>query len=68
MLGARLTSKNAATSPTINKRWGKAMQQLRKLKYCPTIVEAKAKAIFVKVSAEAFYGTDAAEVPAAEVA
>ena len=48
-LGAHLTTKNAATSPTIEKRWDKAMQQLKKLRYCPATVEAKAKAILVKV-------------------
>ena len=67
-LGAHLASKNAAASPTINKRWDKAMQQLRKLKYRPATVEAKAKAILVKVYAVAFYGVEAAEIPAARVA
>ena len=63
-----MTSKNAAASPAINKRWDKAMQQLRKLKYCSATVEAQAKAILAKVYAAAFYGVEAAEVPAAKVA
>ena len=38
------------------------MKQLRKLRYCPATVEAKAKAIMAKVYAAAFYGIEAAEV------
>ena len=44
------------------------MQQLRKLKYCPATVEAKAKAIATKTFAAAFYGIEAAEIATAKVA
>ena len=44
------------------------MQQLRRLRYCPATVEAKAKAIQAKVHAGAMYGIEAVEVPPAKVA
>ena len=53
---------------TINKRWDMAMQQLRKLEFSPATVEAKTKAILVKVYAAALYGVEAAGTPAAKVA
>lgn len=67
-LGAHLTPGSTANSPTINKRWGKAIQQLRKLKFCPATVEANAKAVLVKVYAVAFYGIDAAEIRTSRIA
>ena len=69
-LRAHLTTKSTASSPTITKRWGEAMQPLKKLKFRPATVEAKAKAkaILVKVYAAAFYGIDAADPPAARIA
>ena len=67
-LRAHPTTKNAVASSTIDKRWDKAMQQLRKLRYCPASVEAKAKAILAKVYAAAFYGIEAAEAPVAKIA
>ena len=67
-IGARLATGNSATSSTIDKRREQAMQQLRGLRFCPAIVEAKAKAILAKVYAPAFYGIEAAEVPVAKIA
>ena len=66
-LGAHLTTGPTAISPTINKRWGQAIQQLRKLKFCPAAVEAKAKGILVKVYAVAFYGIEAPRFPHREL-
>ena len=60
-LGARLTSAKATCSSTLDKRWGKAIQQLRKLRYCPATAEAKAKVILAKVYAAAMYGVEAAQ-------
>ena len=67
-LGAHLSTRASTRSPTLNKRWDKASQQLRKLKYCPATVEAKAKAIATKTFAAAFYGIEAAEIATAKVA
>ena len=41
-------------SPTIDTRWDKVIQQLRRLRYCPATVEAKVKAILAKVYVVAF--------------
>ena len=60
-LGAHLTTGSKVTSPTIDTRWDKAIQQLRRLRYCPATVEAKAKAILAKA-------VEAAEVSVARIA
>ena len=60
-LGAHLTSAKATCSSTLDKRWGKTTQQLRKLRYCPATAEAKAKVILAKVYAAAMYGVEAAQ-------
>ena len=59
-LGAHLTTRHATNSSTIDKRWEKAKQQLRKLRFCPAKAEAKAKAILSKIYAGAMYGVEAA--------
>ena len=41
-LGAHLTTRQTITSSTLEKRWEQATLQLRRLRYCPAIVEAKA--------------------------
>ena len=42
-------------------RWDKALQQLRKLKYCPATAEMKARTIVAKIYVGALYGVEAAE-------
>ena len=61
-LGAHLTSGTTTRSPTICKRWGKAIQQLRQLKFCLATAEAKIKAIVLKVYVVVFYGIEAVEI------
>ena len=64
-LGAHLSTRASTRSPTLNKRRDNALQQLRRLKYCPATVEAKAKAIATKTFAAAFYGIEVAQLTAA---
>ena len=66
-LGAHLCSNSSVRSPTICKRWDKALQQLKRLKHCPATVGAKANAIAAKIYAAAFYGIEAADIPIAKV-
>ena len=66
-LGAHLSSGATVKSPTLCKRWDKAIQQLRRLKHCPASVEAKAKAIAAKTYASAFYGIEAASIAIAKI-
>ena len=61
-LGAHITSGQTLRSKTLHSRWDKAVQQLRRLKYTPATIEAKAKAILTKTYAVAFYGIEAAEI------
>ena len=49
-------------------RWQKATAQLKKLKYVPASVQAKANIIHAKVFAAAFYGIEAASMPPAKMA
>ena len=67
-LGAHLTSAKATCSSTLDKRWEKATQQLRKLRYCPATAEAKAKVILAKVYAAALYGVEAAQASPQKIA
>ena len=67
-LGAHLTTRHAANSSTMDKRWDKAKQQLKKLRYCPANVEAKIRAIISKVYAGAMYGVEAAGATPTKVA
>jgi hypothetical protein len=59
-LGAHLTTRQATSSSTLDKRSDKAKQQLRRLRHCPASTEAKAKVILAKVYAGAMYGVEAA--------
>ena len=61
-LGAHLISGQTLRSKTLHSRWDKAVQQLRRLKYTPATIEAKAKTILSKTYAVAFYGIEAAEI------
>ena len=67
-LGAHLTTRQATNSSTLDNRWGKAKQQLRKLRFCPAKADAKAKAILSKIYVGAFYGVEAAGASPAKVA
>lgn len=58
-LGAHLTTTSSTSSGTLYKRWEKAAQQLRKLRYCPTESEATVRVILSKVYAAALYGVEA---------
>ena len=59
-LGAHLTTRQATSSSTLDKRWDKAKQQLRRFRPCAASTEAKAKVIFAKVYVGAMYGIEAA--------
>ena len=67
-LGAHLSTKGNCVSSTLEKRWTKACQQLKKLRFTQASVEMKVRAIQTKVYAAAFYGIEAAEVAPAKVA
>ena len=67
-LGAHLTTRSAVNSGTLNKRWGKTCQQLRRLRYCPADVESKVKVILAKIYAGALYGVEAAQASPQKVA
>ena len=67
-LGAHPTTRQATNSCTMDKRWEKAKQQLRKFRFCPAKAEAKAKVILSKIYAGAFYGVEAAGASPAKVA
>ena len=59
-LGAHLTTRQATSSSTLDKRWDNAKQPLRRLRQCPVSTEATAKVILAKVYAGAMYGVEAA--------
>ena len=59
-LGAHLTTRQATSSSTLDKRWGKAKQQLKRLRHCPASTEAKAKIILAKIYVGAMCGIEAA--------
>ena len=67
-LGAHLTTRHAASSSTLDKRWEKAKQQLKKLRFCPAKTEAKVRAIICKIYASAMYGVEVAVASPAKVA
>lgn len=67
-LCAHLTTRHATNSSTLGKRWEKAKQQLRKLRFCLAKAEAEAKAIISKIYAGAMYGVEAAGASPAKVA
>jgi hypothetical protein len=67
-LGAHLTTRHAASSSTLDKRWDKAKQQLKKLRFCPAKAEAKIRAIISKIYAGAMYGVEAAGATPVKVA
>ena len=50
----------------MDNRWGKAKQQLKKLRFCPATAEAQI--ILSKIYAGAFYGVEAAGATPAKVA
>ena len=59
-LGAHLSSRASLRSPTLDKRLDQAIQQLKRLKFCPATAEAKAHAIAAKIYSGALYGVEAA--------
>ena len=59
-LGAHLTTRQATSSSTLDKRWDKAKQQLKCLRHCPASTEAKAKIILARIYDGAMYGIEAA--------
>jgi len=67
-LGAHLTTRQATNSSTMDKRWDKAKQQLKKLRFCPAKAEAKVRVIHSKIYAGALYGVEAPGATPAKVA
>ena len=67
-LGAHITTRDSATSSTMNDRVDKAIMQLKRLKYCQAGVQAKVKAILGKIYAGGLYGVEAAQLAPARVA
>ena len=67
-LDAHLTTRHATNNSTLDNRWEKAKQQLRKLRLCPAKAEAKAKVIISKIYAGAMYGVEAAGASPTKVA
>lgn len=67
-LGAHITAIQSPTSSTINDRWENALVQLKRLRFCPASVEAKANIILAKTYAAAIHGIKAARVPPTKVA
>ena len=67
-LGAHLTTRQATNSSTLDQRWEKAKQQLRKLRHSPAKPEANARAILSKVYAGAMYGVEAASASPQKIA
>lgn len=61
-------SRHASNSSTLDNRWEKAKQQLRKLRFCPAKAEAKAKTIISKIYAGAMHGVEAAGASPVKVA
>ena len=59
-LGAHLTTRQATSSSTLDKRWDKAKQQLKRLRHCPASTESETKIILAKIYAGAMYGIEAA--------
>ena len=55
-------------SATLDKRWEKAIVQLKRLRFCPATTKAKVGIIIAKTYAAAFYGIEAAGVNPAKVA
>ena len=55
-------------SGTLEARWQKAIAQLKKLRYVPATIQAKAGIIHAKVFAAAFYGIEAASMTPAKTA
>ena len=67
-LGAHVTTRSRITSTTLDDRFGKAIAQLKRLRYCPAGVDAKIKVIHAKVYAGALYGVEAAQVTPSKLA
>ena len=67
-LGAHLTTAANCKSSTMDKRWDKAIQDLKKLRYIPADIQAKVGIIHAKIYAAALYGVEAAEATPAKVA
>ena len=67
-LGAHVTTRQTPTSATLDERWEKAAAQLKKLRFCPATVEAKAGIILAKTYAAAFYGIEAARMTPVKIA
>ena len=67
-LGAHLTTRQTITSSTLEARWDKAMQQPKRLPYCPATVEANSKIILAKTYVAATYAVEAAHVQPVRVA
>ena len=67
-LGAHLTTRLSPTSSTMEARWEKALNQLKRLRYVPATAEAKVGIIIAKTYVAAFYGIEAARVQPARIA
>ena len=67
-LGAHLTTRQSPTSSTMEARWDKALNQLKRLRYVPATAEAKVGIIIAKTYAAALYGIEAARVQPVKIA
>ena len=67
-LGAHLTSRQNPTSSTLDARWDKALTQLKRLRYAPASVEAKASIILAKTYVAALYGIEVARLQPVKIA
>lgn len=67
-LGAHLTTRQKPSSATLEARWEKGTNQLKRLRYCPAATEAKVAIILAKTDAATLYGVGAAKVQPQKVA
>ena len=67
-LGAHLTTRQEPSSATLEARWVKGLNQLKRLRFCPAAVEAKVAIILAKTYAATLYGVEAARVQPQKIA
>ena len=67
-LGAHLTTRQNPSSATLEARWEKGLNQLKRLRYCPASLEAKVAIILAKTYAATLYGVEAARVQPQKIA
>ena len=67
-LGAHINTAKHCVSNTLDERWNKAMESLKRLRFIPAKVEAKTRIIHAKIYAAAMYGIEAAEATPPRIA